>query len=297
MQIHRLFEIIYLLLNKGKLTASELAEHFEVSTRTIYRDVELLSSSGIPIYMTKGKGGGVSLLSNFVLNKTMLTEEEKRDILSSLQAVKAVSLTQTPTAIQKLSSLFGSEKDNWIEIDFSGWANAESEASLFDTLKSAILTRQKVRFLYHSSADSIIRIVEPLKLCFKGQGWYLYGYCTLRQDYRFFKLRRIKELASLNESFDRETPAKVLTAAPSFQDDFVTITLKLSEQMAFRVYDEFPQYSRLPDNRFLVHLTMPKGEWIYQYLATFGEYCEVLEPENMRLQIKEKLQKTLASYQ
>lgn len=296
MQINRLFEMIYLLLNKDSITAGELAQHFEVSARTIYRDVELLSSAGIPIYMTKGKGGGISLLSDFVLNKAVLTDSEKSDILSALHAVDAVSLEQANSAVQKLSSLFGNTNADWIEVDFSGWANADEEAELFSTLKAAIIGKKRVEFQYHGSDGSMRRTVEPLKLCFKGQSWYLYAYCTVRLDYRFFKLRRMKELELLGEHFERPIPAKIFGGETAFQDDFVTITLKLSKEMAYRVYDEFSQYEVLSDGSFLAKLTMPKGDWVYHYLATFGQHCEVLEPKDIRLQVRDKLQKTLAQY-
>jgi len=288
--------MIYLLLNKESITAGELAQHFEVSPRTIYRDVELLSSAGIPIYMTKGKGGGISLLSDFVLNKAVLTDSEKSDILSALHAVEAVSLEQANSAVQKLSSLFGNTNTDWVEVDFSGWANADEEAGLFSTLKAAIIGKKRVAFQYHSSEGSMRRTVEPMKLCFKGQSWYLYAYCTVRRDYRFFKLRRMKELELLSEHFECPTLAKIFDGETAFQDDFVTITLKLSMEMAYRVYDEFSQYEVLSDGSFLAKLTMPRGDWVYHYLATFGEHCEILEPNDIRLQVRDKLQKTLAQY-
>lgn len=296
MQINRLFEMVYLLLNKESVTAGEMAKHFEVSPRTIYRDVELLSSAGIPIYMTKGKGGGISLLPDFVLNKAVLTEKEKADILSALHAMDAVSLEKTNTAVKKLSSLFGSIDSDWVEVDFSGWANAEAEAQIFAALKTAIVEKHTVQFFYHGGESNMQRVVEPLKLCFKGQGWYLYGYCRVRNDYRFFKLRRIKNLIVLTEQFKREKPEKIFSGTKVFQDDFVTITLKFSKEMAYRVYDEFPDCELLQDGSFRATLTMPRGEWIYHYLATFGEHCEVLSPIDVRLQIKEKLKITLAQY-
>lgn len=296
MQMNRLFEIIYLLLNKEAMTAKAFAEHFEVSQRTIYRDVELLSAAGIPIYMTKGKGGGIALMPHFVLNKTVLTDSEKADILSALQAVDAVSLEQTNTAIRKLSSIFGSRGDEWLEVDFSDWSNGEEEAATFASLKAAILGKKPVAFLYHSGEGSVRRTVEPLKLCFKGQSWYLYAYCRLREDHRFFKLRRIRELVLLEEHFERTAPAKLFESGKVFQDDFVTITLKIAKEMAYRVYDEFPNHEPQPNGSFVVELTMPRGDWVYQYLASFGEHCEVLSPADVRLQIRDKLQKTLACY-
>lgn len=296
MQINRLFEMVYLLLNKEKVTAGEMAKHFEVSPRTIYRDVELLSSACIPIYMTKGKGGGISLLPDFVLNKAVLTESEKADILSALHAMDSVSLEKADTAVKKLSLLFGNADSDWVEVDFSEWANADAEALTFSTLKNAILQKVVVKFLYHSGKSSMEREVEPLKLCFKGQGWYLYGYCRVRNDYRFFKLRRIRNLAVLTEQFKRQKPNKIFDGDKVFQDDFVTIILKLSKEVAYRVYDEFPNCELLPDGSFKVTLTMPRGEWVYYYITTFGEHCEILEPIDIRLQIKEKLQKTLSKY-
>ncbi|ASA25812.1 helix-turn-helix transcriptional regulator [Paenibacillus donghaensis] len=297
MQINRLFEIIYLLLNKKSITAGELAEHFEVSRRTIYRDVETLSSAAIPVYMRKGKGGGISLLPDFILNKTVLTEAEQADILSSIRAVNAVSLAETDTALHKLSSLFGEPGADWIEVDFSPWANVEEETAVFNALKSAILGKCLVQFTYASGrGETASRTVEPLKLYFKGQGWYVYGFCTAKEDFRLFKLRRIKHLTVLKETFTRSAPRKIFKEENRLQDDAVTITLKLSKEMAFRVYDEFEQFEPLADGSFIVKLTLPRGEGVFHYLATFGDTCEVLEPLDIRLEVKDKLQKNLNRY-
>lgn len=296
MQINRLFEMVYILLNKESMTAKDFAAHFEVSQRTIYRDVELLSAAGIPIYMTKGKGGGIALLPDFVLNKTVLTDGEKADILSALQAVEAVKLERVSTAVGKLSSLFGRGGGDWLEVDFSGWSHTQEEAAVFAALKTAVLEKKRVQFLYHSGESSALRTVEPLKLCFKGQSWYLYAYCTLRLADRFFKLRRIRELVVTEDSFQRATPARLFESGKGMQGELVPIKLLLGKKLAYRVYDEFPAHEVQPDGSFLVELTMPRGEWVYHYLATFGEHCQVLSPEDVRLEIQEKLKKTLAQY-
>ncbi|MEG0303800.1 MAG: YafY family protein [Gordonibacter sp.] len=296
MQINRLFEMVYLLLDKKKMTAKELAEHFEVSSRTIYRDVELLSSSGIPLYATKGKGGGIALLPDFVLNKTVLTDEEKAEVLSALHAMSAVNAEQATTALAKLSSLFGSTNSDWVEVDFSSWIPAEEEAAVFATLKKAVIKKQRVTFSYHSPQGSTSRDVEPLKLCFKEKSWYLYAYCLLRGDYRFFKLRRIKQLTLLTDHFERTAPLKACVGNPGFRDEFVTITLRFSKEMAYRVLDEFPSYEELPDGRLLAKLTMPRGAVICHHLASYGRHCEVLEPQDIRQLMKEHLENTLSLY-
>lgn len=131
MQINRLFEIVYILLKQESVTAKKLAERFEVSTRTIYRDVDTLSEAGIPVYMSKGKGGGIALLPEFVLDKTFITEMERKEILSSLYAIKSVDLENTSAILQRLGNLFGSVDADWIKVDFGFWSDGEREAELF----------------------------------------------------------------------------------------------------------------------------------------------------------------------
>lgn len=297
MQINRLFQIIYILLNKKVVTSKELAERFEVSTRTIYRDIETLSSAGIPVYMSKGRGGGISLLPGFILNKTVLTDNEKSDILSSLKAVNSLSLNQTDTALKKLSSLLGETNADWIEVDFTSWENSDDEKNIFNNIKSAILTKNVTSFTYSSGkGENTSRIVEPLKLCFKGQAWYLYGYCRTRCDYRFFKLRRIKELKITDKIFTRSAPEQIFKDDNIFKEEYILLKLKLSSQMAYRVYDEFSKFTQLEDGSFIVETIFPKGEWIFTYIASFGEHCQVIEPETVREEIKNKLQKMFKNY-
>lgn len=297
MQINRLFEIVYILLDKKTVTARELAEKFEVSSRTIYRDIETLSSAGIPVYMCKGKGGGISLLQNFVLNKALITDEEKEDILSSLKAVSAVNIIKTDTALNKLSSLFGKSNTDWIEIDFSSWGQPNNEMEVFNSIKSAILERRVIYFSYSSTkGQCTVREAEPLKLCFKSGAWYLYGYCRSRFDYRFFKLRRIKNLIVYDETFERECKEQIFSGGNEFKEEYVKLKLKLSEKAAYRVYDEFDIYEQQEDGSFIVETEYPRGKWIFYYIATFGSDCEVLEPLDIRNGIMDELKNTLKNY-
>lgn len=297
MQINRLFEIVYILLDKKTVTSKELAERFEVSTRTIYRDIETLSSAGIPVYMSKGKGGGISLLPDFVLNKAVLTDEEKEEILASLKAVNAINPGKTDTALKKLSSLFGESNTDWIEVDFSSWANAQNETETFNIIKSAILGKRVVSFSYASAkGQQTAREVEPLKLCFKGGAWYLYGYCKIRCDFRFFKLRRIGKLCVAEQIFQRKSPSQIFSNENVFQKEYVKLKFKLSAEVAYRVYDEFDSYEQQEDGSFIAKINYPKGEWIIYYITTFGRHCEVLEPEDLRNAVKAELQKSLQHY-
>lgn len=298
MQINRLFEIVYLLLNQKKMTASQLAERFEVSSRTIYRDIETLSAAGIPIFMSKGKGGGISLLPEFVLNKTVLTKGEKMDILSSLYAVQAVDFGGVKTALEKMSSLLGGSQSDWIEVDFSSWGNENWEMETFNLIKGAIFENRILQFYYvNGNGDRLERRIYPAKLCFKGQSWYVYGYCTLREDYRFFKLRRIRELLVLDETYLPKLPVgKVLTEKSVFQEDYYQLKLLFSAELAYRIYDEFREYTQLADGSFIVKMIYPKGEWFFGYIMSFGEHCEILEPAEAKEYIQKKLERVSRKY-
>lgn len=297
MKINRLFEIVYILLDKQVVTAAELAEHFEVSTRTIYRDIECLSESGIPVYMSQGKGGGISLLPDFVLNKAVITEDEKADILASLKAVNAVNLSKTDSALGKLSSMLGGTRADWIEVDFSSWGGGEKEIEIFNEVKSAILSYRLMSFSYASArGERVPRVVEPLKLCFKGSSWYLYAYCRLRCDYRFFKLRRINDLITLEEHFKRTVPEKIFTETYNQSVNLINLKLRFTSKAAYRVYEEYEDYDEQEDGSFIVNVKVPDGLWLTSYLCTYGRECEVLEPLELRNKMIDELNSMVHNY-
>ncbi len=295
MQVNnRLFEIVYILLQKKKTTAKELADRFEVSTRTIYRDIETLSTANIPIYASKGKDGGIGLLDEYVLNKTILSEEEQNQILFALQGMKKVKGQDEKDILEKLSILFNKKINDWIKIDFSNWGNIQEER--FDIIKSAILNKQLVQFTYYNSnGEESKRIVEPLQIWFKDKSWYLVSYCKLKQDYRIFKIARIKEVKMLQEHFERELPKE-----ENEQYNFKTIELELeiNKAMTYRVYDEFEskEITKKQDGNFMIKVKYPENEWVYGYILSFGEHAKVLSPGYAKNIIKDKLQKTLKNY-
>jgi len=128
MKINRLTEIIIILLNKKIVTAKELADKFEVSTRTIYRDIEELSLSGIPVYMSKGKNGGISLLEEYSINKTILSDKDKQSLIVALKTLEATKYPEIDSVTNKISFMLNREElSNWIDIDFSKWGSDFNE--------------------------------------------------------------------------------------------------------------------------------------------------------------------------
>ena len=183
MQESRLFKIVYHLLDKGRATAPELSEKFEVSVRTIYRDIDALSGAGIPIYTEAGRNGGIYLMNDFVLDKAMLTEEEKREILAALHSINSTNNIDNRQILQKLSAIFNVSSESWLEVDFSKWGNNGTDNAKFELMKSAIIHQRCVKITYANSYGRISeRIVQPLKMSYKSMSWYLKAYSRCHQS-------------------------------------------------------------------------------------------------------------------
>ena len=298
MEQSRLFKIVYHLLEKGKSTAPELAKKFEVSIRTIYRDLDTISAAGVPIYATQGRGGGIFIMSDFVLNKSLLSEQEKEQILMALQGISATEHNQTDELLMKLSGLFQSKVTNWIEVDFSEWYKNTPNYDVFNLIKNAIFNQYTITFSYFAREGNYSnRTVEPIKLIFKNKDWYLYGFCLLRNDFRFFKLTRIKDLEISSDTFRRavENIPKVETVIKN--KNFIHAKLKFSPKVAFRVYDEFTDdVSKDNQGNLYVNIDLPDNETLFSYILSFGDNIEILEPDYLRHSMKEKLALMLEKY-
>jgi len=294
---NRYFKMIYLLLEKGRMTAPQLAKHFEVSVRTIYRDIDILSSAGIPIYTTQGKGGGIYIQDNFVLNKSMLSEQEQRQILMALHSINVVKAENTDVLLSKLSGTFHKQNVNWIEVDFSSWIKNRKYENVFEILKTAIFQSKRVTFNYSSGkGESIKRLVEPLKLAFKNVDWFLYGYCCLREDYRIFKLARIRDIEITTEVFSRPIPSQIFGDIEHHHEKFVSLKLLFEKELAYKVYDYFDSITQREDGKLLVEVSLPYNEGLYSFILSFCDKVEIIEPEEIRKEIIEKIKNIQNKY-
>ncbi len=282
----RLFKILYHLIDKGRATAPELASKFEVSTRTIYRDVDALSSAGIPICAESGRKGGIYLMDNFVLDKTTLSDEEKEEIMTALQSVAAAGNSLETTLLTKMSALFKSGNStncdyDWLEIDFSRWGNHPEDNSKFELLKKAVIEHREVKIVYHSSEEvSSERVIRPIKLYFKSKEWYLKAFCLEKQDFRMFKLNRISNPELLEETFE----PIIYPKTPEESQVYHKIVLLFPKNMGYRVYDEFDeeQIEHKDNGDLLVTTNMPIDAWLISYLLSFGAQVELLEPKYLQ---------------
>lgn len=297
--VDRLFQMVYLLIEKKQMTAKELAEMFEVSERTIYRDLDKLTLAGVPVYTNKGKNGGISILSDYVLDKAVLTSEEKSRIFEALNAWNEVDFQKNDMS-SKIRNFFGERYQDWLEIEFSGWGDSEEDAKRFAQIKDAVLERRLIEIVYSGNNQMTTRRrVKPLKICFKDQAWYLYGYCCLKEDYRFFKLKRISELLVLKESFPMEKVGKVLEAArKKYQagDKRMRATVAIDPKMAYRAYDELSGVTMAEDGRLRCTIVIDEIEWFVSYVLSFGPYMQVLEPAEVREQVISALSQMQSQY-
>ena len=281
MQESRLFKIVYYLLDKGYATAPELAEELEVSVRTIYRDIDALSNAGIPIYAETGRNGGIHLMKDFVLDKAVLSKEEKQEILIALQGMNITKQGDNQT-LQKLSAIFNLNSENWLEVDFSRWGNQNTDNDKFELLKSAIIHRKCVKITYASSYEEVTdRIIQPLKLLYKSKSWYLKAYCTQKQEYRLFKLTRITNIEIQSEGFSyKEFPE----LEKSYEQTYNKIVLRFSKEAAYRVYDEFDMTQAVTqaNGDIIVSTEMPEDAWLIGYLLTFGTQVDIIEPDYLK---------------
>lgn len=279
---NRLFKIVYYILQKGHVTASELAGKFEVSVRTIYRDIDVISSAGIPIYVTTGRNGGIQILDNYVLEKVFFSDKEKQEILTALQSLSVVDNTPQSELLTKLSALFNTHSENWLEVDFGRWGSKMQDNAKFELLKKATINHKVVVIVYVSSYfKRTTRKIHPLKLLYKSKEWYLKSYCTDKNDFRFFKINRIIECELLEEDF---VPVDFPDQKDTKQNTYNKIVLRFPKEMSYRIYDEFNdnEVTVQKNGDLIAAAFMPEDSWLIGYLLSFGSNVEVIEPAYLR---------------
>lgn len=293
MQIERLVQMIFYIVNHGHVTAKELADYFHVSTRTVYRDMNTLSIAGIPILSAKGTGGGISILDGYTLDRSLLTREEQQSVYQGLQILQAAKYPSAEMALSKISAVFRTARQSqWLDVDFTYWGSDEKEKIKISELQYAILNKQVIAFQYRNTElQKSERTIEPLRLVFKSHAWYLVGYCRYKEAIRTFRLSRIRQLKVMPDIFERELPSDYsLSSNCQEESRLPLLKLKFSPEIAHRLYDEFQeeQICLGADGRYYVTFPCEWSHWLLHYLLSYGTYVEVLEPDTVRVMLKER---------
>lgn len=290
MKIDRLIGILSVLLQEEKTTAPELAKRFEVSKRTINRDIEDLCRAGIPICTSQGTGGGISIMDGYRMDRTILTSKDMQMILAGLRSLDSVSGSryygQLMEKIQAGSSEFITGRDS-ILIDLSSWYKT-SLAPKISTIQDAIENRHILDFYYYAPSGESKRSIEPYYVIFKWTSWYVYGWCRKRKDYRLFKLNRMDKVRETDKDFScRNAPVPELSSELVFPRNIILKAL-FDPEMKWRLVEEFGPdcYEVQEDGRLLLIRDYSDIENLTMWMLTFGDKVEVLEPPEVRNKLK-----------
>lgn len=308
MRVDRLVSIIMILLEKERVGAQELADMFEVSPRTIYRDIDAISMAGIPVCSIPGVGGGFEIMPEYKVDKKAFTTDELSALLMGLTNLSGmVQQEDFAHALAKVKSLIPAEqardieiKANQICIDLNPWTGNGNIKRSLEIVKSALHENKLLSFTYidgHGSKTE--RIVEPYQLVLKSNHWYFQGYCRSKNDYRLFRLSRMTQLQMLQETYSpRNYEKPILDFEPILETLQTDIKLRIHKSVLDRVL-EFCTYDRIipdGDEYYLVNYPFIERDYYYDMLLSFGDKCECLEPAHVREEVKRRIQSMASVY-
>ncbi|HBF38707.1 MAG TPA: YafY family transcriptional regulator [Firmicutes bacterium] len=308
MKIDRLMSIIMVLLNCEKISATKLAKIFEVTPRTIYRDIETISLAGIPIVTCPGVDGGIGIMSEYKIDKKFFTPSDISTLLMGLGSISTtLSQKEIIGTLEKVKSLLPKEqfrdielKSTQISIDLTAWAGNKDLQTNLEKIKKALDDSKYISFQYFDgSGKKSDRKIEPYQLVLKEGSWYLQGYCTSRQDFRVFKIPRMSALEIINSIFTpREFHAKPLNGSEWIDKRLITIKLLVDESLRERIIERCGENNIEPygNNKFIVNFPFAEDELGYNILLSLGDKCECLEPENVRKELIRRIKGLLNIY-
>ena len=299
MKIDRLIGILSILLQKELVTAPELAQIFEVSRRTINRDIDALCRAGIPLATRQGQNGGISIMSGYRMDRTILTSSEMQSILAGLKSLDSVAGTSRYQQLMKKLSFSETSvqtADSHIYINLSSWHKSSLPPKI-ELIREAIDTCHLIQFQYYAPAGETKRRLEPYLLVFQWASWYVWGYCLERKAYRMFKLNRMQEL-KLAESFSkREVPCFDPATMEPFPSQFQA-TAVCAPEMKWRLIEEYGResFEERPDGSLLFRAGFSDKDHLFGWLLSMGSQIELLKPEKYRKELKELIEEIYKKY-
>lgn len=301
MKLDRLVAIIMILNNRERVTARELSEKFQVSIKTIQRDMEIIERAGVPIVSFKGNGGGYGIIEEFKVNNSSMTKEEAALVNKLLKGINnSYENIETIALINKLEGLKKNEngREDRLIIDFSKWGKGEGLNKIINIIDKAILNRNPIKFQYvNGNGESTERIIEPYKIIFKSLSWYVYGFCTLKNEMRIFKVTRIKNIKVCDEQFE----LKEIIGEDVFKEkdyERTEIELRFKDNFKGIILESFEEYEELKEEKGYTTavIKIPYSNWVEGMILSFGDNVEVIKPTFLRDNIKEKLEKMINLY-
>ena len=309
MKVDRLVSIIMILLDKKRIGAQELADMFEVSPRTIYRDIDAINMAGIPVRSTSGVGGGFEIMQEYKIDKKVFSADELSALLMGLSGLSNMMRSdELVHALAKVKSFIPADrakeielKVNQIFIDLSPWMACSNIQPYFEMIKSALEENKLLSFEYVAHhGNKTTRTAEPYQLVLKGNHWYLQGYCRKRNDFRLFRLSRMSNLQIEEELFTpRDYPKPRLDFDNILETMQTKIKIRIHKSVMDRVLDfcSYDDFSPSDDGYYIVNFPFIENEYYYDILLSFGNKCECLEPLHVREEMKRRIHDIAAIYE
>lgn len=289
MKIDRLMSIIMVLNNRERVTAKELAQKYEVSVKTIQRDMEAIDRAGIPVVSYQGKDGGYGILKEYKIDRSSLRREDMYLITKLLEGLNhAYEVAEISALKEKFAAISGDalERDQ-LHVDFSSWSNQDKTKQKLGTIHQAFLEKKQVVFSYHNLQGQVShRTAEPVKLIFKGFHWYLAAYCVEKAAMRLFKVKRMRNMAfGAPYLKQRDFPTEELFNDRN--DRITNMRFKISKSFLNKIDDYFDEYTCIAEE--VIEVSLPLDEWLYSLILGFGSSVEVLQPPELRQEIKKRI--------
>jgi len=306
MKIDRLLGIVIYLMNRDIVSASTLAEKFEVSTRTIQRDIETINLAGIPITAIQGINGGYGIFDSFKLDKQITTSEDYQFIITALMGMNsAYNSKKLETTLEKLLNVSKGEKSisPKVKLDFSVSREGNNIDKYLKTIEEATEEERIIEFEYTNSyGDKTLKSVEPIGVIYKWYAWYILGYCRNKKDYRLFKVARMRSLKKLEESFSvKHESLHSLIAQQEKQHNqkYLNVKILCKEELRVSVEEYFPNATITvnEDGDFIAQFTGPKNEIGWKgLLFTYGNKIRIIEPEELKAEFLSKAKEIINMY-
>ncbi|WP_288175191.1 helix-turn-helix transcriptional regulator [Sporofaciens musculi] len=309
MKVDRLVSIIMILLEKKRVSAQELADRFEVSPRTVYRDIDAISMAGIPIRSTSGVGGGFEIMPDYKVDKNVFSVDDLSALLMGLSNLfNMVRGDELIHALAKVKSFIPADrakdielKANQICIDLSPWVSNRNTLSYLEIIKTALQESKTISFRYiDRHGNKTKRTAEPYQLVLKGNHWYFQGYCYSRNDYRLFRLSRMTNLQMKKDTFvPRAYQKPILDIAEIVETLQIEIKIRIHKSIMDRILDfcDYEHFTADGEEYYIVDFPFIDRDYYYDMLLSFGDKCECLEPLHVREKIKYKVQSIAALYE
>lgn len=309
MKVDRLVSIIMILLDKKRIGAQELANLFEVSPRTIYRDIDVINMAGIPVRSISGVGGGFEITQEYKVDKKFFSTADLSVLLMGLSSLSnMIRGDELVHALAKVKSFIPADrakdielKANQIYVDLSPWMGNGNIQAYVEMIKTALQESKLLSFEYVAHhGNRTARTIEPYQLVLKSSHWYVQGYCHTRNDFRLFRLSRMSNLHMQEETFaPRDYQKPTLDFAGILETMQTRIKIRIHKSVMDMVLDfcVYEDFSPDGDEHYIVSFPFIKNDYYYNILFSFGDKCECLEPLHIRAEMKRRIHDIAAIYE